>query len=142
MTRPLRSVAEYWRSKWRPGRLPGRADIVPEELRCALPFLYLVDVRREPLGFRFRLVGTAITEWAGQEFTGRGINEAEYGPSWRAIFEDYRAILERPQPIRSERPGPWIDREFRYYERFLAPLARDGETVDMILGALHLIPRP
>lgn len=139
---PLRRVAAYWLAKARPDRLPGRADIHPEELVRELPFIYLVDVVRTPLTFRYRLVGTAIVQWAGREYTGVAINEAEYGPHWEAIFNDYRAVMESGAPTRAERSGPWLSKEHQYYERFLAPLASDGRTVDMILGALHIIERP
>lgn len=140
-TLPLQRVAAYWLAKARPGHLPGRADIHPEDLVHELPYLYLVDITREPLTFRYRLVGTTICLWAGREYTGVAINEAEYGPHWKPIFDDYRAVMESGAPTRAERSGPWISKEFQYYERFLGPLASDGKTVDMILGALHIVER-
>lgn len=140
-TEPLQRVAAYWLSKARAGRLPRRADIKPDEIARDLPFVYLVDIELNPLAFRYRLVGTAICEWAARDHTGVAINEAEYGPYWASIFNDYRSVMETGRPARIERPGPWITRDFFYYERFLAPLANDGLTVDMIFGALHIIKR-
>ena len=141
-TEPLQRIAEYWLGKRQPGRLPGRPDIKPEELRRNLPYIYLVDIGTDPLNFRFRLVGTRISIWSGHDYTGVSINEAEYGPRWRRIFEDYRSIMETREPTRAELYGPWPTREHYYYERFLAPLAADGSTVDMILGALCAISAP
>ena len=140
-TRPLQRVAAYWLDKARPGRLPGRADIRPEELVAELPFLYLIDIATDPLAFRYRLVGTAIGIWSGREYTGVPINEAEYGPHWRGVFDEYRAVMETASPRRDERNSPWFTKEFQYYERLLAPLAADGRKVDMILGALHIVER-
>lgn len=141
-TKPLQQIAAYWLSKARPHRLPGRADIKPEELVPQLPYVYLVDVKRDPLAFRYRLVGTAIRQWGGREFTGISVNEVEYGAQWREIFEEYRTVAERSLPTRSERASVVASKEFHYYERFLGPLASDGATIDMIFGALHVIGRP
>jgi hypothetical protein len=120
----------------------GRADIHPEEMTRDLPFVYLVDVLRDPLAFRFRLVGTRVSVWSGKDYTGATLNAAEYGPSWKIIFEAYREIVERRAPTAAELFAPWRMREFQYYERFLAPLAEDGQTVTMIFGALHTIDPP
>ena len=138
-TPPIRRLAAYWLGKLRPGRLPGRPDIKPEELRQDLPYVYLVDVGCEPLSFRFRLVGTRVCEWTGRDFTGVAVTEVDYGPQWRRIFDDYKAIVDGRSAAGAELYGPWVAKEYRYYERFLAPLARDGATVDMIFGALHVI---
>ena len=141
-TAPVRRLAAYWLSKCVGDRLPGRADIHPEEMTRDLPFVYLVDVLRDPLAFRFRLVGTRVSVWSGKDYTGANLNAAEYGPSWKIIFEAYREIVERRLPTAAELFAPWRMREFQYYERFLAPLAEDGQTVTMIFGALHTIDPP
>jgi hypothetical protein len=106
-----------------------------------LPFLYLIDIDPHPLAFRYRLVGTSICQWAGRDHTGIVVNEADYGPHWRSVFDEYRHVMETKIPIRIERVAPWVTKEFQYYERFLAPLASDGSTVDMIFGALHIVER-
>jgi hypothetical protein len=139
---PIRRLAEYWIAKASPGHLPGRQDIKPEDLRADLPFVYLIDVASHPLSFRFRLVGTRVSEWTGRDFTGAAVNEIDYGPQWQRIFNDYKAVVESKAAVRAEVYGPWVAKEFRYYERFLAPLARDGSTVDMLFGALHIITPP
>ena len=64
-TSVVRQALAYWRSKQVDSRLPSRSDIRPEEVPRLLPYLFLVDVTRRPIGFRFRLVGTAFTEWSG-----------------------------------------------------------------------------
>jgi hypothetical protein len=63
---------EYWRAKLvAPNVLPLRAAFDPAELRGLLPSLVILDVEREPLRFRYRLVGTRVVEFNAQEFTGR-----------------------------------------------------------------------
>lgn len=139
---PMRRIAAYWQSKCAPGRLPGRADILPEELRGDLPHVYLIDVLRQPLRFRFRLVGTAVCVLAGRDYTGAFLTEAKYGPNWQAIFDAYREVVERREPLAAELFAPWFGRDFHYYERFLAPLCQDGGPVTMIFAALHSVEEP
>src|SRR5258707_1296396 len=55
---------EYWRAAAPPGRLPGRQHIAPEDIVPLLSRLWMLDVFREPLRFRYRLVGTDITRSA------------------------------------------------------------------------------
>lgn len=141
-TEPVRRAAAYWLTKVRPDRVPSRADIRPEELVGELPYLYLIDVCHEPLNFRVRLVGTAICDWAGRDFTGVAINATEHGPFWEPIYNDYRWVMENRTATCATREGHGMVKDFYLYERFLAPLASDGSTVDMIFGALHVIERP
>ena len=39
------------------GRMPRRADIDPAEITRHLPGIQLIDVKRDPLDFVYRLVG-------------------------------------------------------------------------------------
>ena len=141
-TGPVRRLAAYWLSKCADGRPPRRADIKPEEIVADLPYVYLVDVLRDPLAFRFRLVGTRVTIWSGKDYTGARINAEEYSPNWQIVFGAYRDIVERNEPSAAELFAAWRKREFQYYERFLGPLSEDGTTVSMIFGALHVIEAP
>ena len=139
----VRRAYEYWRGKCAGGRLPRRADIRPEEMAPLLPNIFLVDVIAAPAGgaprFKFRLVGTQINVWAGREYTGVFLNETEYGPNWKLVYDIYtRAVRERA-PVRSEYSAPWQGREYLTYERLVAPLSNDGAAVDMLFGALDVI---
>jgi hypothetical protein len=129
----------YWSSKRVGGRLTSRRDVRPEEIPQLLPHVFLVDVRHAPLGFRFRLVGTEICRLAAREYTGAWVNERDYGPNWRSVFDDYERVVRTAKPDLATCRAPWLGREFVVYERLLAPLSGDGTTVDMLFGALHPI---
>lgn len=138
----VRQAYEYWRSKCAGGRLPRRADIRPEEIPGLLPYLFLVDVIGDPPTFRYRLVGTQINQWAGREYTDVALDEREYGPNWRLVHDIYADVVKRREPVLSEYSAPWKERDFLTYERIVAPLSSDGAAVDMLLGALNVLPRP
>lgn len=136
-TEIVRETYRYWLSKCADDRLPSRADIRVEEIPRLMPYLFLVDVAQEPLSFRFRLVGTAISALAGREFTGVAVSEAEYGGAWQRIHDDYATAVRTRTAHHADATAPWGGREFLHYERIVAPLAADGRTIDMLFGALH-----
>ena len=136
-TAVVRQVYEYWLGKCVRGRLPARAALRPEEMRAFLPYVFLVDVSAAPLAFRFRLVGTKITEWAGKEYTGLAVDEPAYGAHWRRVFDVYAAVVDGRRPRLDIWDAPWVSREFVRYERLIAPLSSDGQTIDMLFGALY-----
>lgn len=118
-----------------PGRLPGRQDIDPTRLKALLPFINLVDVERsaEGMRFRFRLTGTLQTEIAGREINGRYVEDAVLPEYVDRIRGNMRQCVTARRPIYDRFPMPHPDRDFIDTERVYFPLARDGETVDMLL---------
>ncbi len=139
-TAAVRQAYEYWLAKCRGPQLPSRPDLDPTELGPLLPYVFLVDVTRAPLAFRFRLVGSKITEWAGKEYTGLAVDEPDYGPQWRRVFNLYAEVVASRAPRLDLYSAPWVNREFYEYERIIAPLSSDGTSVDMLFGALYALP--
>ena len=70
-SRRVQRLHEYWRAKsGADDPVPRRRDIDPVELPDLLPNLMLVDVERNPLRFRYRLVGTRVVDFSYHDFTG------------------------------------------------------------------------
>jgi hypothetical protein len=127
----VRQIVEYWR-KIHPddGVLPGRQHLDPIDIPRLLANVWLIDVARDPLRFRFRLIGTAVVEYAGEDNTGNWFDEVmpEFDPR---VFVD---VVESREPSWSRSPSrmrPY--KQYRELERVRLPLASDGKTVDMIL---------
>lgn len=135
----VRRMHEYWESKCRDGRLPGRQDIDPLEFAWALGLVCLLDVERDPLLFRYRIDGTTIAERHGEDLTGRSIDVVKpdfYATMLRRHFSEV-VDEKRPTCYRiSFRHGP----NAKTYVRLASPLARDGANVDMILTVSDRLP--
>ena len=118
-----------------PGKLPGRQHIDPLAIRSMLSFTNLVDVIREDDGlrFRFRLIGTLQSTAAGREISGRYLEDAVLPEFVDRIRANMTAVVERREPLYDRFGMPHPDRDFIDTERIYFPLARDGETVDMLL---------
>jgi hypothetical protein len=67
---PLRRILAYWRGLSPTGR-PRRQDLDPVEIGADLPYVALVDIERDPLRFRWRLLGGHIVNSVGRNSTGR-----------------------------------------------------------------------
>lgn len=132
----LRTVLDYWRRQRGAHAMPRRRDIDPMELRQVLPHVQITEVVDGGARFRYRLVGTAIVEAFGAEFTGKYVDELVSGERDNFVHACYRAVCaaRRPAFVRSK----YIttkDLELTA-NRVLAPLSEDGQSVSQILGAL------
>ena len=132
----VRRFYEYWLQAAPPGSLPGRQHIAPEALVPLLSKLWMLDVFRNPLRFRYRLVGTDITRSVQRELTGLWLDEAQPESIRKPVLRDrYRFIAETGRPTWRRGPTFWKrDPAHRIVENCLAPLATDGETVDKIIA--------
>jgi hypothetical protein len=135
----LRQLYAYWRSKAVGGRLPSRADIDPAEIPHLLPHVFLVDVERDPLRFRFRLIGTQICAWAGRDATGMYVDDAVYGPRGPEVAGQYGEVVARGLAFYIEQPASRPERDYAFYDRIMLPLAEDGRTVNMLLCGADML---
>ena len=132
----VRRFYEYWLAAAPPGRLPGRQHIAPEQMVPMLPRVWLADVHRNPLRFRFRLAGTAVVHSFGREVTGRWLDEVQpvYQQN-RVVYDRFRFIVETGRATWRRGASHWErDPKHRRVENCVVPLAKDGKTVDMIFA--------
>jgi hypothetical protein len=132
----VRRFYEYWLSVTPPGRLPGRQHIRPEEIGPLLPRLWMVDVFRDPMRFRYRLAGTSVVQSVERELTGRWLDEAQPEVVATPMAHDrYRFVAETGRPAWRRGPNYWKrDPKQRTIENCMVPLAVDGVTVDRIFA--------
>jgi hypothetical protein len=132
----VRKFYEYWLSVAPPGRLPGRQHIAPEDIVPVLSRLWMLDVFRDPLRLRYRLVGTDITRSVQRELTGMWLDEAQPEVFNHPNLRDrYRFIFATSRPTWRRGPTLWHrDPTHRIVENCLAPLATDGVTIDKIIA--------
>ncbi len=140
--RHVRLFHEYWLSKCVPGRLPGRRDIDPHEMRPFLPHVMMIDVERGPevkggggrYRFRHRLVGTHLVDLFGEDMTGRYIDDMIEPEVYEDVHGRLAQIVDTRRPVYGISPISMPHRDFVEFEHLTAPLASDGATVDILLG--------
>ena len=136
----VRELYDYWQRIAPPGRLPGRQHVAPEDIVPLWSRLFMLDVYRHPLRYRYRLCGTNLVTSLGQEVTGGWLDEVHpqlvANPESR---ERYRFMAETGQPTWRRGPPLWThDPDHRTLESCIVPLAADGRTVDKMLAIVVL----
>jgi len=133
----IRQLHDYWQ-RIRPasGKLPGRQNFDPLQIYALLPYIWLIDVIRPQMRFRYRLVGTRITEAVGEP-TGQWLDEVhtDFHPG-SPTHQSYVSVVDHGEPSwRRGRPVLAAHAErCDELEQILLPLATDGAAVDIIVA--------
>ncbi len=142
----LAELHAYWRRCCGGRAFPARADIDPVDIPALLEHVLLVDVLRDPLDFRYRLVGGHIVEHAGRNVQGQTVRGlmADGGPQEQALQE--KAMLAGQAVAETQAPV-FIDLRYRsvssdnrkHLQGLLLPLGQADEGLNMVLGGLRFL---
>lgn len=133
----LQALYAYWNER-RAGRpMPSRADFDPIDIPRLLPNLILMDVEPNTRRLKVRVAGTTVVEMYGSDYTGRYLDEIDFGDRRAAVLYDYNTCLQTKQAYVSEHSF-WTDRDVTYrIERVILPLSDDGEAVSHLVAGLE-----
>lgn len=93
----------------------------------------LIDVSRMPSDFRFRLVGSAITDHVGEDLTGRLFSEMAVTKPGTETWERYASVAATGAVSRTHIDFLGGDRRTRRCWSVLMPLTRGSDLVERIL---------
>jgi len=126
----IRRLYLYWRSKCRDGTIPRRADIDPVEIPKLVPNMLIADIEHDPFRVRYRLVGTAIVEATGFEFTGKYLDEIVLADDEGPFLECYQTACASRLPVLTRIKWHLADDTIGEYDICILPLSDDGVTVN------------
>jgi hypothetical protein len=143
----LLALAQHWISIHpSTGGLPGHQHVETFSVAKLLPWMWLFEVHRPAFrfryrrlgsehAFRYRFLGSAHAAAMGRENTGLWVDEVR--PKLRAepAYDRFVAAAEHRAIGYYKGPPTYpVERSYVEIERLVLPLARDGYTVDMLLG--------
>lgn len=134
----LAFLKSYWDLKRGARAMPARSDIRPSEIKEHLGWILLVDVLAEPDEFRFRMVGTRITEYFVLDPSGKTIAEAfaPYGEETvNTVLATHRKVVRERVPMRVHGGAGLFARPYLDFDAIYLPLSSDGQSVNIILSA-------
>jgi hypothetical protein len=140
---PVLPLHDYWREACE-GVLPvPKQKIYPVALPThLLAHVLLVDVVFDPPDFRYRLIGTEITQLTGRDSTGKLLSEIPYPTDvGERIGEIYAAVAHSNEVLYAEDPAEWASRDFIRMATLLLPASSDGNRTDLIFGAVMKVVR-
>lgn len=133
----VRAFHAFWLTRCRDGRLPSKADLDPVDMRPFLANIILLEVLREPLDFRYRIIGERVIERLGN-MTGKCVGASALASVSNSAYQNYVAVAETRQAQFLEgRTTTAFRSDFPcVLSRVHCPLAADGETVDHIISCV------
>lgn len=139
----LRALRDYWRGLVGDREMPARRDIDPIHIpKKLLPHVTLADVFRDPPRFRHRLLGTFVTRFYERDSTGKWLDANLYGESTDEVFWFYHETVLRRTPVAVRQTIPYIRKDWVTLEALLMPLYDDGDTINIVFGAIDIVPGP
>lgn len=122
---------DHWRMLCGDRPMPPRGTLDPLGITTLLPHIVLVDVLRDPLQFRYRLVGTFVTGLAGRDATGRFLDRALYGRYLEAMIWPHQEVVRTASPVATLSGVLFAERDWHCVENLFVPFGADG-TVELI----------
>ncbi len=139
----LIEVVDYWRQFRGDRAMPSRHDVDPLKISGhLLPHLELIDVLPRPeQRFRWRLIGTHVTEAVGRDSTGRYFDELYPDEDFETVSRPFKWVAENAKPLRWHGTSGFIGRDWLAYEGAYLPLSSGGTVVNMIFAGVHYVSR-
>jgi hypothetical protein len=134
----LHFLKDYWDSKRKSRAMPSRADIRPSEMKEHLGWVILLDVMPDFADFRYRTIGSRVSQYFLADSTGKTITEAfaAYGEAVvNSVLAVHRKCARDRVVLRSFGGAGWLGRSFMDFDALFLPLSDDGQTANMILSA-------
>ncbi|HXL98743.1 MAG TPA: PAS domain-containing protein [Rhizomicrobium sp.] len=128
----------YWDNKRGARLMPARADIKPTELKDHLGWISMLDVLPQARDFRYRLIGTLVTEYFFWDPTGKTLTEAFATQPARlrdAVLATFRCVVDNRAPLLAYGDAGWAGKGLEECEALYLPLSDDDKTVNVILHA-------
>jgi hypothetical protein len=139
----LAFLKAYWDKKRGGRKMPSRADIKPAEMKEHLGWIVLIDVLPDYSDFRYRMVGSRVSEAFPGAAKGRFISETYRQFSELAVkgaLATHRKAARDAVPLRTYGSAAAMDREFMDFDAVFLPLSDDGARVNMLLNSFTFTP--
>lgn len=135
LTNPaLRRLHAEWEARCRAPGFPSRADFDPAAMKYVIGNLSLVEVRRHPLRFYYRVHASNIAARTGFDMTRKFLDQNPDARHRALILDHYLRTLDERRPIAARRAQMAIDKmTILDCEALALPLAHDGENIDMLM---------
>jgi hypothetical protein len=138
--RSLQRLYAYWNNVRGSRELPAWRDFDAHHLSFIVNNMLLIEASYQPLRFRFRLHGLELAWRIGYDMTGKLVDDLPHPQNRAVLLDRCRWLISNrcPRVARSERVV--AGREIPYEVVWL-PLSDDGQTIDLLLGALEYLDR-
>ncbi|MBS0273195.1 MAG: PAS domain-containing protein [Proteobacteria bacterium] len=139
----LAFLKDYWDAKRGQRAMPSRAGINPAEMKQHIRAIVLVDALPGYADFRYRMIGSDVTEYMLGDATGKTVREAmvRFGEEHGAgAVAAYAHMAQNRLVMRLYGSAAWLGHPHLDFDSIHLPLSDDGEHVNMIISAVVFEP--
>jgi hypothetical protein len=123
-----------WQDRRRGRAFPTCKDFDPLAMKYILGNLSLVEVRRQPLRFYFRIHASNVASRLGFDLTGKNLDDYPDAKHREMIHEHFSRVVAEGVPVLGQREAEITDKLVLHCEAIALPLAKDGESIDMLMS--------
>jgi len=132
-TPELQAAYRLWAEKCGAKTMPSRSDFSHDDLAPFMGNIALINVENQPVRYQFRLIGTNITSIVKRDMTSGYLDEIYDVDAFSNVVRSFEYILENRRPVRAFGNVSHAEKGHLNVEVLDAPLASDGQTIDMII---------
>jgi hypothetical protein len=105
-----------------------------------LPRFAIIDIVRDPMDFRYRLLGTQLTQFFGRDSTGKRFSEVDYPqPQGDRLKRYFELVANDNFVVYRETTADWANRDYMGIASMFFPGTSNGDDTDLIVGAVITI---
>lgn len=134
---PLLDLVKLWYLRRGADGLPERSAFDAPALKTVLPHIFIAEYEPAAQRYRYRLIGTAITEAFGRNATGRYFDELYAGADLRSFCAMLDAARQGGEPRSVSGKAVLPDRAGFNLECLLLPVSVAAGHNPQIVGAIY-----
>jgi hypothetical protein len=128
----VKRLYAYWVARRGARPFPSRDEIDPVDFDFVLGRVSLVDVLDQPRRYRYRLVGTTMTDNLGYEMTGKFLDQLPESEMRAYLDRLYGKVVAERVPV-YQRDQITLDGRLWKSETIVLPLSSDGHTINLLM---------
>jgi hypothetical protein len=139
----LAFLKDYWDRKRGARAMPSRVDINPAEMKQHIRAIVLVDALPDYADFRYRMIGTDVTDHMLGDATGKTVREGmgRFGAeAAEGAVAAYAHMARNRLVMRLHGSAAWLNHPHLDFDAIHLPLSDDCEHVNMIISAVVFEP--
>ena len=132
-TPDLAALHTHWKALSGDRPFPSRDQFAPEDVGKLLPRLALVEVGETLDRYRFRVWGSELVDFFGEDRTWRYFEELRYIENWEIVFQSYEEVASLGKPMFLSARQLSSEKKYQRYQRIILPL---GTAIN---GVTHIV---
>lgn len=137
----LCSARDYWLQIRANRKCPTNSDFILTDVPAIVAHFAVVDVLHDPMRFRFRMLGTFVTDIAGRNSTGKFLDINLFPDNLEEMTWGYRYCATHMELTATEGPVDFASRDWTGAEALYLPLSGDGVRADIVVCCYDLVNR-